>query len=216
MNMTDGIRINDLHSYRNFDLCIKSRNIGLPEKKSIRETVPFMNGYYDFSALNGAPAWNERVIEYSFDVLGETPQELENEVSRVLDWLCNVHDTDIYDDTLTRQHWHGSYESSDVSYDDSGEQAEVKVSFVVHPFKIANEPTTYTMKSGTYTIKNMGMVVSPIVSSNAAAAIQIGTYVSSIPANVETKLEIDLKRGDNTVIVSGDGTVTFSYYEEVL
>lgn len=216
MNMTDGIRINDLHSYRNFDLCIKSRNIGLPEKKSIRETVPFMNGYYDFSALNGAPAWNERVIEYSFDVLGETPQALENEVSRVLDWLCNVHDTDIYDDTLTRQHWHGSYESSDVSYDDSGEQAEIKVSFVVHPFKIANEPTTYTMTSGTYTITNRGMVVSPIVSSDAAAAIQIGTYVSSIPANEETKLEIDLKRGDNTVIISGDGTVTFSYYEEVL
>lgn len=216
MNMTDGIRINDLHSYRNFDLCIKSRSIGLPEKKSIRETVPYMNGYYDFSALNGAPAWNERIIEFSFDVIGETPQALEIEVSKVLNWLCNVHDADIFDDTLTWQHWHGSYHSSDVAYDDSGEQAEVKVSFVVHPFKIANEPTTYTMKSGTYTIKNMGMVVSPIVSSNAAAAIQIGTYVSSIPANEETKLEIDLKRGDNTVIVSGDGTVTFSYYEEVL
>ena len=145
MNMTDGIRIKDRHSYRDFGLYIKTRNIGLPEKKSIRQTVPFMNGYYDFTALNGAPAWNERIIEYSFDVIGNTPQELEREVTRFLDWVCNVHDEDIFDDTLTRFHWHGSYESCDVSYDDSGEQAEIKVSFVVHPFKIANEATAYTM-----------------------------------------------------------------------
>lgn len=216
MKMTDGIRINDLHSYRDFDLCIKSRDISLPEKKSIRETVPFMNGYYDFSALNGAPAWKERTIEYSFDVLGDTPQDLEREIAKVLDWLCHVHEVDIFDDTLTRQHWHGSYDSCDVSYDESGEQAEIRVAFVVHPFKIANEPTIYKMTRGTYKVTNMGMVVSPIVSSTAAAAIQIGSYIASVPANAETRLEIDLARGGNDVIVTGDGTVTFSFYEEVL
>ena len=56
MNIAEGIRINNKHSYGDFGLYLKSRNIGLPEKKSIRQTVPFMNGYYDFSALNGAPA----------------------------------------------------------------------------------------------------------------------------------------------------------------
>lgn len=216
MNITDGIRIKDLHSYRNFDLYIKYRNIGLPEKKSIRETVPFMNGYYDFSALNGAAAWTERKIEYGFDVIADTPQALEREVGRILDWLCNVHDEDIFDDTLTRYHWHGSYESCDVSYDEDGEHAEIKVEFVVHPFKIADEPTESTMTAGTYKINNLGMAVAPIVSSNATAAIQIGTYVSSIPANTEMQLEIDLQRGENTVLVTGTGTVKFSYYEEVL
>ena len=216
MSATDGIRIKNLHSFHDFNLFIKSRNIGLPEKKSIRETVPFMVGYFDFSALNGAPAWNERKIEYSFDVIGDTPQALENELTKVMDWLCNVHDEDIFDDTLTNMHWHGSYESCDISYDDDGEYAEIKVLFVVHPFKIANAPTLYTMTAGTYTIKNSGMAVSPIVSSTASAAIQIGTYVSSIPANNEITLEIDLERGDNTVIVTGSGTVTFRFYEEVL
>lgn len=216
MNVTDGIRIKDLHSYRDFDLYIKSRKIGLPEKKHIRETVPFMNGYYDFSALNGSPAWNERIIEYAFDVIGDTPQHLEAEVSKVMNWLCNVHDEDIFDDTLTRFHWHGSYESCIVNYDDCGEQAEIKVSFVVHPFKIADEATVFSMEAGTYTITNPGMAVSPIVTSDADAAIQIGTYVSSIPANEVIHLGIDLERGDNTVIVTGTGTVNFSYFEEVM
>lgn len=216
MNITDGIRIKDLHSFRDFDLYIKARNIGLPEKKSIRETVPFMNGYYDFSALSGAPAWNERIIEYAFDVIGNTPQELESEVAKVVDWLANVHDEDIFDDTLTRYHWHGSYNSCKVSYDESGEQAEISVSFVVHPFKIADEAIEYTMTAGTYTVNNLGMAVAPIVSSDANAAIQIGTYVSSIPANTVIQLEIDLQRGENIVLVSGTGIVKFSYFEEVL
>ena len=215
MNVTDGIRIKDLHSYRNFDLYIKYRMIGLPEKKSIRQTVPFMNGYYDFSALNGAAAWGERLIEYGFDVVADTPQALELEVGKILDWLCNVHDEDIFDDTLTRMHWHGSYDKSDVSYDEDGEHAEIKVSFVVHPFKIANERTEYTMTAGTHKITNLGMAVAPYALSNATAAIQIGTYVSSIPANEEIQLEIDLERGENTILVTGTGTIKLSYYEEV-
>lgn len=216
MNTTDGIRIKDLHSYRDFDLYIKYRIIGLPEKKSIRQTVAFMNGYYDFSALNGAAAWGERLIEYGFDVIADTPQELELEVGRILNWLCNVHDEDIFDDTLTRFHWHGSYDKSDVSYDEDGEHAEIKVSFVVHPFKIADVATIYTMKAGTHKITNLGMAVAPFVICDTTAAIQIGTYVSSIPANEEIQLEIDLARGENTVLVTGAGTVRLSYYEEVI
>ena len=156
MNLTDGIRINDKHSYGDFGLELKSRNIGLPEKKSIRQTVPFMNGYYDFSALNGASAWNERIIEYSFDVLNDNPVELDHFVSLVLDWLCNVHDEDIFDNTVYLYHWHGSYESADVVWDESGLKAEITVSFVVHPFKIADAPTESIMTAGTYTITNLG------------------------------------------------------------
>ena len=216
MSITDGIRINDRHSYGDFGLSLKSRKIGLPEKKSIRQTVPFMNGYYDFSALNSAPAWGERTIEFAFDVINENPVELDHFVSYVLDWLGTIHDTDIYDDTTYGYHWHGSYDKASVDWDDSGMQAEISVSFVVHPFKIANVPTQYTMTAGTYTVTNLGMAVAPIVRSNAVAAIQIGNYVSSIPAGEEIRLEIDLARGENTVLVTGTGTVTFSYYEEVL
>ena len=216
MSLTDGIRINDKHSYGDFGLYLKSRNIGLPDKKSIRQTVPFMNGYYDFSALNGAPAWGERILEYAFDVTNDKPVELDYFVSFVLGWLGTVHDVDIYDDTTYGYHWHGSFNDANVKWDDSGQQAEISVSFVVHPFKIANNPTQYYMTAGTYTINNPGMSVMPIVKSNAVAAIQIGNYVSSIPANEEIRLGIDLARGENTVLITGAGTVTLSFYEEVL
>lgn len=216
MSMTEGIRINDKHSYGDFGLYLKYRNIGLPNKKSIRQTVAFMNGYYDFSALNGAPAWEERIIEYAFDVTNDDPVELDYFVSVVLDWLANVQDADIHDDTMFNYHWHGSYESCTLNWDDSGMAVELIVSFVVHPFKISDIPVREDLVAGTYTIRNLGMAVEPIVRSDADAAIQIGSYVTGIPANEDIKLEVNLERGDNTVIVTGEGTVKLWYYEEVL
>lgn len=216
MSMTEGIRINDKHSFGDFGLYLKSRKIGLPEKKSIRQTVPFLNGYYDFSTLNGAAAWNERIIEYAFDVMNDNPVELDHFVSFVLDWLANVHDVDIHDDTVYGYHWHGSYNNASVDWDETGMLAEISVSFVVHPFKIADEPTEYTMTAGSYTVHNLGMVVAPYAIATSDAAIQIGNYVSTMPANEKVKLQINLVRGDNTVIVTGDGTVRLGFYEEVL
>lgn len=214
--MKDGIKIDGLHSCRDFKLCIKARNVSMPTKKSIRETVPFMNGYYDFSALNGSPAWEDRPVEYVFDVIADSPEALDEYASRVLDWLCNAHDTDIFDDTMPNYHFHGSYESSALSWDESGLGVEIAVTFICYPFKIANDPITTRMTAGEYIVVNQGMDVAPIVRAEALTGIQIGNYVTSVAAGVETTLEIDLKRGENTVIITGDGTLEFAFYKEVM
>lgn len=214
--ITDGIRANGLHSFHDFDLYFNRREVKLPKKKSIRETVPFMNGYYDFSALNGSPTWESRTVTYVFDIVGDTPEETEEYADRVLDWLCNLHDVDIFDDTMPDYHWHGSYDDATPSLDESETKMELSVDFICYPFKIANTPIVHNFKAGTHTVVNNGQAVAPIVKSDMAAAIQIGNYVQGIPANSEIKLSIDLARGTNQVIVTGDGTVTFKYYREVM
>lgn len=214
--MTDGIRTGDVHSFSTHGLYINTRNISLPEKKSIRQTVPFMNGYYDFSALNGAPAWDEREIEYVFDVMEETPAALDEKVTEVMDWLGNIHDEDIYDDTMHGFHWHGSYETSDISWDESGIKAEISVTFVCHPFKIANYETRLSLATGEHVVHNSGMAVIPYAYSASAAAIQIGNYASSIPAGESVQLTVMLERGKNNVLVSGDSPVILKFRKEVL
>ena len=215
--MNAGIRINDKHSFRDFGLYLKSRSVELPEKKSIRETVPYFNGYYDFSALNGAPAWDARMISYSFDVVGDGPIDLENQTVKILDWLCNVHEADIFDDAMPLHHWRGSYESCDMSWDESGDHVEIKVKFICHPFRIAREKSEYSLEPGVvYTIVNPGMSVTPIVTSAKGAAIQIGSYVNSIPAGEPYRLRINLERGENTVMVTGESTVMLGFYEELM
>lgn len=137
MSYNEGIRVGGKHSYKDFGLVINSREIGYPEKRSIRKTVPYMNGFYDFTKLYGDPAWGERVISYTFDVIGFTVAEMEVERQKVINWLCNVHDEDIFDDALPNYHFHGSFDK--VSSSEEGEQATITFSFVCYPFMISND-----------------------------------------------------------------------------
>ncbi len=218
MSFTDGITINRNHSYKLHGLQIKSRNIGLPEKKSIRQAVPFMNGYYDFTTLNGQPAWGERIIEFTFDILEDTPQLLESKIANVLRWFANTHDEDIYDDVINTYHWHGSYESSEVNYDESGLQAELKVSFVVYPFKIKNSMTNFalTESEGTKTIINYGMPVPLYLTALGEGTLTIGgqtiTYNGS---EKRKKIDYFLPHPSAVASVTG-GAVVLEYTEEAI
>ena len=62
MILSNGITINNKHSFRDFDLYISEKSIGLPEKEIITDTVPFMSGFYDFSNILGGSVFKERVL----------------------------------------------------------------------------------------------------------------------------------------------------------
>lgn len=138
---TEGFTIDGKHSFADYGLNVKQRQLTFPTKKSIRKTVPFMSGYYDFTRINGNDTWGERLLSYTFDIIGDTPEEVEAECTRILNWLGNVHDKDIYEDCIPNYHWHGSFESANPAESEDGEQVELTVTFVLHPFKIANAET---------------------------------------------------------------------------
>lgn len=180
MSYKEGITINGVHSYADKGLCIASRQIDLPPKKSIRKTIPYMNGYYDFSLLGGASVWDARTITYTFDIIGETIEEMDRKRTGIVNWLCNVHDVDIYDDTIPDYHFHGSFDTASQSED--GEKSELTVSFICYPFMIINEPTVlYTNgDSVTLMITNNGQPVKPIIDTVQDCVVTIGTSAWSV------------------------------------
>jgi phage-related protein len=135
---TKGFRINGKHSYNDYGLYISKRTIGLPTKTSIRKTVPFMNGFYDFSRINGGDTWGERTISYTFDIVCDTVEATDAECTRILNWLGNIFEADIYDDTMPDYHFHGSFESASPAESEDGEKVELTVNFICQPFKINN------------------------------------------------------------------------------
>lgn len=214
--MNDGVMINGVHSFRDMDLCIKSRSFPAPTKQSIRETVPFMHGFYDFSSLNGEPAFTERTVSYTFDIIGESVEDFENKRRMVLDWLMNVNEAVIQDDTIPDYHFVGSYESSSLMEDEHGDTGELAVTFVCQPFQIANVAKEYILANGTHRLIVSGQTVTPTANATASATIQIGNLITSVAAGVPTVLGINLARGENTVKVTTAGRVTLSWYEEVV
>lgn len=197
----DGIRAGGKHSYEDFGLEIASREIGLPEKKSIRKTVPFMNGFYDFTTLNGAPAWGERQIKYTFDLIGATVEEMDAERTEVINWLCNLHDVDIFDDSIPDYHFRGSYDSYSLSED--GEYVELTVVFVCYPFMLSNVSVSQTFTGdGMFAIVNNGQQTKLMAkgkgtimygtikkSFDAAELVESGFYIPKGMASVSVALD---------------------------
>ncbi|MCD8188636.1 MAG: hypothetical protein LUD78_00165 [Clostridiales bacterium] len=136
-----GVSINGVHSYTDLGLMIREREITTPERQAVRATVPYMNGYYDFSSLNGGPYYGSRTLTYSFDLLADTPQEVEAIRNDVLSWAMTAQESKIYDDDDPNYYFVGSYDSESFDPDDDlpeyGGRQTIK--FIAQPYRYNRE-----------------------------------------------------------------------------
>ena len=198
----DGFRVGRRHSFWTEGQCIASSNSGAPEKKSSTKTVPYMSGFYDFSAVYGAVAFESRELQYRFEMVGEDMADLQEQKSALLNWFASIQDQDIYDDTVPGRHYRGSFDSADWEEGDEGESGALDVTFLCQPFLIDDDYTTAQCPVGTTTVTNGGEAVNPTaVPSDGTATVKINGAAQQISA--ETRLSIQLAPGDNEVEVSG-------------
>lgn len=141
MSMKDGIAINGKHSYRDFDLYISESIIGLPKRKMITATVPYMNGYYDFSGICGKLYYTERELKYVFDITADNIEELEEIKNKVCNWLESADQSEIYDDSDPDYHFVGS--TNEIDWEPDGEECgSLTVTFLCQPLRISNDDGT--------------------------------------------------------------------------
>lgn len=210
--MSNGFTIGS-KSLSDFGQCIASRNTGSPEKKSSTKTVPYMSGFYDFSKLYGAIAFESRELTYSIELLGDDRADLQEQKSELLGWLSQVHDEDIKDEDIDGWHFHGSF--SDASWDEGeeGESGTLEVTFLCHPFMISDEESTQTVAIGSGTVTNNGMPVNPTASvASGTGTIALGGITQSV-GTTPVRLSAQLLTGSNSVTVSGSD-VTLKWREE--
>jgi len=210
--MKDGIRINGLHSFDDFGLYIKEKKIGLPSKKIITDTVPYMNGSYDFTLLSGDATWGPREISYSFDIMGDTEIDMNQQRDELMAWLMNIHDADIYDDAMEGYHFHGSYSGGDMTDDE--ELSEFTADFVCYPFRIANAETEIALIDGNNTIDYTGQGVTAYIICDESGSVTFNGTTQSFLANTRTELST-LVHGENTLILTTEGSAVLCYTEEV-
>lgn len=215
------IRANGKGSYTDFGLCIKSRTISLPKKKIIKEDIPFKNGSYDFSSINGEIYWENREIQYVFDIsdLDFTVVELLKE--RVVDWLLNIHETQIEDDYNKNYYYFGSFDSD--SWKEEWEQSELSVKFSVYPYKYGKTLTTrtetVTTAEKTITINNESSHrIIPTMTVDANISLTIGENTYALTSGTHIESEYLLNKGDNIWKVkteTGTANMNISYRKEV-
>ena len=66
MLMSKGFKINNKHTLFDFGAKLKTRTISLPAEKQITNSVPYMNGNYNFSRILGKACYENRELTYVF------------------------------------------------------------------------------------------------------------------------------------------------------
>lgn len=222
--MIDQLIIGNMASYDDFDASVKERKIKAPKKKIIKATVPFSNATHDFSKIDGELYWEERTLEYVFEITADKPEELEEKKQAFCRWIMNVMEEKLHDPFIRDYHFIATF--ADIDPDDSEiEKSTITVSFTAYPYMIADRAKVYenTVAVGsnlTFSVVNDSCHrLIPTVTLNGSARIVYGNVsIAMGEGSVESEAFM-LAVGKNTFYVENLGeaelTVKISFHEEV-
>lgn len=220
--MIDQLVIGTVSSYDDHEASVKERAIKDGAKKEIKETVPFSNATYDFSAINGEVYWEEKELEYVFEILADSPEELEDKKRAFKSWIMNVIEAELHDPFILDYHFIATFNSIDVD-DSEIEKATITVTFTAYPYMIADNVKLYQVtlvasEDVTVTIHNdSSHRITPTFNSDVPFVLKIGSASYGISAG-ETKddsFKFDVGLNELTLQAEEDGTLEISFYEEV-
>lgn len=220
--MIDQLIIGDKASYDDFEASVKERTITDGKKKEIKDSVPFSNVTYDFSAINGEIYWEEKELEYVFEITADTPEELEEKKMAFKSWVMNVMGAKLFDPFIRDYHFNATY--SDIDVDDSEvEKATITVTFTAYPYMIANKAKVYTIaleasEEVTVTVMNdSSHRITPTFNADVAFTVAMDGSSYAVPTGETTDDSFKIAVGANTLTLKAteSGTVNISFCEEV-
>lgn len=212
-----------------------SRDAPTPSENEITESVPYMQGVYDFSQLNGGERYfDNREITYQamlFEKDYPTRKYAEQEIKRQ---LMPLGIQQLYDSHDNGYHWLGKCKSVSVDDDEEKGTLACTVVFDCYPFAIYNEAegsdiwddvyfphwifqeTKYTVNgSQSISLFNIGSKSAEcelIVTGTVNVSGSFGTL--NLTAGNYKDTQLVLAMGENKLALSGDGTIEFKFYRE--
>lgn len=223
--MIDQLIIEDKASFDNFGASVRERKINAPTKKTIKETVPFSNITYDFTQINGEPYWEEGSAEYIFEIIADTPEELEEKKIIFSNWVMLVQEQKLFDPFLKGYHFRATF--SEIDFDDSEvEKSTIIVKFSTYPFKISNEKRVHSFNIGTgdevvtEIINNSSHKIVPTIETTENIVISIGNSSYGLSAGITESENLEFETGAIELKIKNtgenDASVVISFNEEVL
>lgn len=236
-----GINFNGKHSYNEmgYTMPADGRDIGFPSKEKIVVKVPFSNVEYDFSEIYGSQTYTSRPLTYTFNVLKRgnwTPQALHMEKTKLINWLMNSNGRKkLYDDDIPGYYFLAEVESES-SFEDDFETGTLTVTFRAYPFMIAElyegndiwdtfnfeldvaQTTDFTVNGSLkVTMFNAGTPdVVPEIKASNSMKISMNGVTYTIPKGTTKDKDFALKSGENSIRITGNGTISFRFYKELI
>ena len=231
------LTFNNKKSYDDLGIILESYTINPPSKKKIKESVPFMNGSYDFSTVgsNGEIVYTERDIQVNFNLHARSKSELYNKYSEALEWALGVGQASLIFEDSPDVYWLAEVEEAPSFEEVLSRNGKLQIRFVAEPFKIGTEvegdkiwdtfnfETDYLQETEfevngilVTTIYNPGRTVVPQVNTSVPMSITANGYTLTTISGSNKDYRFKFKNGANTVTINGSGTVKIFFRKELL
>lgn len=229
----EGISRDDRHT-KDYNMWLVSRHAPTPPEKEIIDSVPFMQGQYDFSDVMGERIYNNRTLSYVFEMKNRYYTSRKNVQTSLENWLMKSGIKPLYDD-----HAKGYYYMAKCTYintEDAPGGLRITVDFDGYPFKIStleeghdiwdefnfeldvsilNEYEVNGTKEVDFYNVGSNSKAPKITASSPMTIVKDGvTY--NLPAGESKNESFRLNIGDNPMVITGDGTIKFHWYKELL
>lgn len=149
---------NGVNSFTEYGLYVASRELPVPTRKEITETVPYMSGEWDFSYHDDdIDEYETLKIKYTFDVIADTKQELHAQRDILLAWAHSRGDQMLYDTDISENQYYKVYKAQ-AGWSANDLQGLLTVEFSCYPFKKTDKKVSQSLSdtATTLTIKNGG------------------------------------------------------------
>ena len=222
-------------AYDDFGLILKSKVIGLPEPKTEKVDVPYMDGLLDLTeALSSKIRYKNRNLELTFSTIKRNSFYVD--LSEIAKYLHGKKMRVILSDD-PNYYFFGRCTINVFKTDKA--IGELVINVDADPYKMETDPTSAGQDwlwdpfsfvdgiirsnrfdvdgTGTFTVINRTMNVSPtFVVSGSALAVTFNNKTYDLPVGTTTVTDIILEEGENTLTFTGTGTVVVKYQGGIL
>ena len=233
-----GIRFNGKHSYEDFGMTIAEKNAGYPDKEKIKVKIPFSNVEYDFSGIYGEQTYSNRSLTYTFNVISKKPttQKINAIETNLSNWLMNSNGKQkLYDDSTPNYYYLAEVEGG-LNFAELWNHGKLTVTFTAYPFMISeleeghdiwdefnfeldvSQITEFEVNGSLEVVLyNIGTPsLSPTIETTAPMEIMEDGVTYSIPSGRSKSSDFKLIPGENELTITGNGTIKFLFYKELI
>ena len=204
------VKFGTYKSYTDLSLLLNKKEIGAATPKIYKIQSNAMHGEIDYSDFFGEVKYNNRKIKLDFSTIVDQTTFL-SYYSDIQDKLQGQKMPIIFDDDNTH-YYSGRLTVSAFTNDKC--IGKISIECDCDPFKYDVTPTTVTkavVESESITLVNKKMKVVPVITADASFTIEFGSNSWATTAGTFILPELELQEGNNTIDVTGTGTITFTY-----
>lgn len=208
-----GVKFGSLHSYTEWGLILSEKEIKAPQPKTKAVDVEGADGELDYTEAFGDVKYQNRQLAFKFSKANIVPDGFLALFSVVQNALHGKKMQVILDDDPANYYF-GRVAIND--WKSNKRLGEIVIDVDAEPYKLKVAETVITQAvtdSATIILPNSRKPVVPTITTTAAMTITFGSFTAAVQAGTFRLPELQLAEGQNTVTVTGTGSITFRYRE---